>query len=775
MAIWSDIFVQQATATPDWTTSATVSFASSASVGSKVVLFVTASANAAATTSALTSAGWTLDQTFTSSQTTYVFSYTVPAGGLTSVTVSFSVSNKPVLRMIEFTGVSLKHATANITGSPATGMLSTTVNDAVVIGLVQAVINGGEPTYDTWTNSFTSLGTLRSYASPPYDLPNRVTVGMSYAVATTSGSFSSTATMAGTGGPAVLNQGGLAIAYQIGVAAPVVGAGTDVSFGLSDTFTRTATENSGGGTITARSWKIQSGPTGIATTLSTNDSVSWTPTAPGTYVLRYSATNSAGTAYDDVQVVVIAPIVLTGTSSPITSGALQTGLWRARIRAEGASGVSAYSAWSANFSVSDGTLAYERIPWEGGPAYWTQFTKANASGWADPSFFPISVFLSSADPTHVASLKDAGINTYMSVEHSPGVFPMTNITSQGMFAMAGGEWTPAEVGANSGVVGWFIADEADMGMAYPGDEYQCLAAQQADTDARVALNDGRFTWANYGNGILRTFWSNGSSQTHPGTTVMHDFVRMVDGSSADKYTYTSPDVADIIDGAHDAPDWPNGLTVQRAYSYGWQADQMRRFQDQNNLRPVWTFVETARPYLNEAGAGTITPAQIEGAVWSALIHEARGIAYFQHNNDNAYGGNYSIVEITAVHNAVKAINAKVASLAAVLNTQSYYNTTYTVNGYTYYRFSFNNGTDTMLKAYNGYAYIFAALGMKANNEAATSGTVDATGSKTFTLPTGVTGTTVEVVGESRNITVSGGQFTDTFANEYTHHVYKIAL
>ena len=167
MAIWSDIFVQQATATPDWTTSATVSFASSASVGSKVVLFVTASANAAATTSALTSAGWTLDQTFTSSQTTYVFSYTVPAGGLTSVTVSFSVSNKPVLRMIEFTGVSLKHATANITGSPATGTLSTTVNDAVVIGLVQAVINGGEPTYDTWTNSFTSLGTLRSYASPP--------------------------------------------------------------------------------------------------------------------------------------------------------------------------------------------------------------------------------------------------------------------------------------------------------------------------------------------------------------------------------------------------------------------------------------------------------------------------------------------------------------------------------------------------------------------------------------------------------------------------------
>jgi hypothetical protein len=256
---------------------------------------------------------------------------------------------------------------------------------------------------------------------------------------------------------------------------------------------------------------------------------------------------------------------------------------------------------------------------------------------------------------------------------------------------------------------------------------------------------------------------------------MDDHVALMDSSSADKYTYTSPDVADIIDGVHDAPDWPNGVPVQRAYSYGWQADQMKRFQDTAHPKPIWTFIETARPYLNEAGAGTITPAQIEGAVWSALIHEARGIAYFQHNNDGAYGGNYSIVDIAAVHSGVKAINAKVQSLAPVLNTQSYYNTTRTINGYTYYQFTFNNGTDTMLKTYNGYAYIFAALGMKANNTSATSGTVDATGTKTFALPTGVTGTQVEVVGESRTINVSGGQFSDTFANEYTSHVYKIAL
>lgn len=423
---------------------------------------------------------------------------------------------------------------------------------------------------------------------------------------------------------------------------------------------------------------------------------------------------------------------------------------------------------------SSGGLALPRIAWEGGPAYWAQFPKAAAVGWTSQSFFPISVFFSKADPTHVASLKDAGINLYMAVEHSPEIFPLTNITSQGMYAMPHvHEWTPAEVGNNNMAVSWFISDELEMGMGQDGidhnndgsvDEYDALIQQQGRVDLARSYSDGRFLHANFGNGILRTFWA---------THTMANHEALMDSSSADKYTYTSPDVTGIIDGGHDAPDWPNGVPVPRAYSYGWQADQMRRFQNQSSLKPVWTFVETAKPYLNESGARSIETYEIEGAVWSAIIHEARGIAYFQHNNDGR--GNYSIVEIPAVHTAVKAINAKVQSLAPVLNTQSYYNTSYTVNGFTYYRYSFGNGTDTMLKTYNGSAYIFAALGMRPNNDACTSGTVDTTGSKTFTLPAGITGTTVTVVGEGRTIPVTSGSFSDTFANEYSHHVYQIAL
>ena len=762
MATWAEIFVKQATLTPESATSATIAFASgqSAAPGNKVILVVTSANDTSVVTSDLTSAGWTLDLSIDNSQTTSIFSRSVSESGLSQVTVNFTAANRPVLHMIELTGVSVLNATAYAIEQMATGNVTTTVNDAVLIGVVQGVINGGEPQFDTWDNSFTGLGSLQSYPGVPYDLPNRVAMGLTRRVVTATGAYGSTATMGGPGGPAIIAPLGMIVAYQIGAVAPVVNAGADASIPFNGTFSRTATEDNGGGVITSRTWVVQSGPADVGQTIATTAALTWTPTAAGSYTLRYSATNSSGTSYNDVAVTVVAPVITTKSTSPMDA-TLTAGIWRSRIRAEGPGGVSSYSAWSSPFAVTMGELDFNlaRIPWEGGPSYWSQFTRANATGWTSPDYFPVSVFMGKADPVHVASLKDAGINLYMGVEYSPGIYPLTNVTSQGIYAMTNiNEWTPSDVGNNDMAVSWFISDEFDMGMGVrvqPGDQYTYLAEQHEWVDLATSYNDGRFFHANFGNGILRTYWSQG-----PG--IMNEHVSLMDSSSADKYTYTSPDVQGIIDGVHDAPDWPNGTPVDRAYSYGWQADQMKRFQDPGDLRPIWTFVETAKPYLNEAGARSILPEEIEGAVWSALIHEARGIAYFQHNNDGR--DTYSIVGIPEVHTKVKAINAKVQSLAAVLNTQSYYNTTVDVNGFTYYRYTFNNNTDTMLKTHNGFAYIFAGIGMG-----------HALGTKTFTVPVGVTGTTVEVVGESRNISVVGGSFSDTFANEYTHHVYKISL
>ncbi len=69
----------------------------------------------------------------------------------------------------------------------------------------------------------------------------------------------------------------------------------------------------------------------------------------------------------------------------------------------------------------------------------------------------------------------------------------------------------------------------------------------------------------------------------------------------------------------------------------------------------------------------------------------------------------------------------------------------------------------MLKVKDGNAYVFAMIGLNTN-----------IGSRTFALPSGIRGASVEVIGENRTIPVTDGKFTDTFAAEYTTHIYRVS-
>ncbi len=382
------------------------------------------------------------------------------------------------------------------------------------------------------------------------------------------------------------------------------------------------------------------------------------------------------------------------------------------------------------------TLALPTEPWWGGPSYYNKFSKAAASGWTDPSFFPIAVFF--GKPSQASSLKEIGVNTYMGAEHDGS--PLSTITNQGISVLAQDEWTAAEVGSNNRVVGWHISDECEMG--YSGcldanDEFGRLAVQKKYADAARAKNDGRFIQANFGNGVLGTYWA---------TETMDDHLALVDASSVDKYAYTSPHVQSLLDGN---ANWPSGKNPSSAGAYGWQQDQMEKFMAPAASKPNWVFVETGKPYLTEAGATSITGDQIEGAVWNAIIHGASGIAYFQHNNSGTCG-NYSLIDCGAALRAkVKAVNASVASMATVINSPSY-------------TWNFGSGLETSVKSQGGYAYIMAM-------------TDGGTGQRTFTLPSSVKGTTVEVVGENRTLTARDGVFSDSFAAESTHHIYRVVI
>ena len=188
----------------------------------------------------------------------------------------------------------------------------------------------------------------------------------------------------------------------------------------------------------------------------------------------------------------------------------------------------------------------------------------------------------------------------MAAEHDGS--SISSITSRGISVLAQDEWSQSEVGNNTRVVSWHVSDECEMGYSEctpdwnnDNGEFGRLAVQQRYVNQFRSYQDGRFLQANFGNGVLRSWWA-------PNT--MDDHIKLMDASSVDKYAYTSPGVRFEI---KRSPDWPVGADAKRAATYGWLQDQMERFQDPANPKPNWVFVETARPFLNEAGAETITP------------------------------------------------------------------------------------------------------------------------------------------------------------------------
>lgn len=112
------------------------------------------------------------------------------------------------------------------------------------------------------------------------------------------------------------------LAGFVGSGLPSASAGADAAFNAGGTFNRTATENANGSAITARQWKIQSGPDGVNTILDTDATVSWFPNVAGVYVLRYTVTNANGSGSDDVTVTVtaLAPTVGAGADATIVQG-----------------------------------------------------------------------------------------------------------------------------------------------------------------------------------------------------------------------------------------------------------------------------------------------------------------------------------------------------------------------------------------------------------------------------------------------------------------------
>ena len=390
-------------------------------------------------------------------------------------------------------------------------------------------------------------------------------------------------------------------------------------------------------------------------------------------------------------------------------------------------------------------LDLPRIPWEGGPEYWQQFARADAAGWDEPSFFPIVVWYngisSNEEAKYDASL---GINTYIGMADTT---PYSLFEDNNMFWI--GERLNDTFRASSrNWVGYFLDDEVDG--RFPVREGQRQLEERVDS----APNGGLFKYANFTQTVIAQDMAPDVAQRYVNT--------YTDVVSIDMYWYTIP-FCDLRPYRGDVYLVPvSRSNCRTASSYGKALNALRqRDAADGKLQPLWQFVENLNGGPGEGPfLANISADQLQGAVMNSIINEARGIVYFNQSlTGPCAGGNvFRLSQVTENYcgaeqvNAARKVNSYIKQLAPVINTQSH-------------DYAFGSGLDTMLKIHEGYAYILAMVDGDSPP-----------GRRTFQLPAGVGGRSVEVLFEGRTLPVdASGRYSDNFAAEYSYHIYKVKV
>jgi hypothetical protein len=307
-------------------------------------------------------------------------------------------------------------------------------------------------------------------------------------------------------------------------------------------------------------------------------------------------------------------------------------------------------------------------------------------------------------------------------------------------------------------VGWLLADEADM-WAGPGssawtgkfrgegqvcipDHSLCGYTVQKELALRLP-GDSRMRMSTYGKGI--TFW-----ETDTDAAQFVNFYQ--DVLAANNYWYTDLNICAQSEGGRLLLKGARALTpseCHRAANYGTTIDRVRSLVSPQGSRPIWAAVELGHP-ASEQDWPTITPAQIDAAVWSSVIHGARGIIYFNHSFAGACPSQHILRDpcYKKIRRTVTRLNKRITSLAPVLNAPFADNVLAPTS------------VDAMVKLSGGQFYVFAA----SRTNAATSAV--------FRMPC-VGRANVTVLGEHRLLAMNGGAFRDTFANAEAVHIYRI--
>jgi hypothetical protein len=379
----------------------------------------------------------------------------------------------------------------------------------------------------------------------------------------------------------------------------------------------------------------------------------------------------------------------------------------------------------------------------GGTAYFDQWTNPTSS-----HAFPVAVFF--ADPPFLAGYYALGVNTLVGGSVNPDYVAAHNAMGNTM------DW-------------WPYIDPLDDNLLRVQDEEPAIAAQirgyQLDDEPDMSTGNYRSpallqTWVNYMRGRDSTkplylnfgipppvnqgfFHAPSGSSIQTANELWRQWASMADIISCDQYN-----LADGTDPSHRYGVWV----------YAAQIGRMREICD--DTKPVWLVVETTSQTPSQP-----TPTQVRQAVWAALIAGARGVVFFDHR----FGSDFvtqdfaAMLSDSAMSTMVTALTAQLQTLGVALmspdlglvtaTTSS--NTTAGPKGGTY-----GVPIHYTTRADGAHHYLFA----QAIRPGATTATI--------TVPSWA-GATLTVIGESRTVTASGaGVITDTFAADYTYHLYQ---
>ena len=276
----------------------------------------------------------------------------------------------------------------------------------------------------------------------------------------------------------------------------------------------------------------------------------------------------------------------------------------------------------------------------------------------------------------------------------------------------------------------------------------------------------------YGKGVL--FWDT--------TAQAAEFMRFSDILSADSYWMTDPALnVPSQGGCALFPKSPvickdgggSGLTdAQRALpaNYEYDVTRLEQLQALNGpSKPVIVDVETGCPFSTD---NCTTPPAMTAAAWHALMAGARGILWFQHNFGGPCGDFHTIIDGSypasgkyncqqtpgvTLHDMVVALtrfNKEVTSLNTVL-----------LAPFADHYVTANGDVSCMAKYSNGVYYVFAGSGRP--------GQPPQPGQKVTFHLAGAPNTSVTVLNEHRTLRVVHGEFTDTFADADTVHIYRV--